>query len=72
MENSGIYGRRILGIYVFVWSEQREIVSLNTNLLVSGMSKQCRAGYGLGDLRLKFVFNLNWPYILLDRLLRGD
>jgi len=35
MENSGIYARRILGIYVFVWSEQREIVSLNTNLLVS-------------------------------------
>lgn len=46
MENSGIYARGILGIYVFVWSEQREIFSLNSNLLVYGMSKQCHAGYG--------------------------
>jgi len=27
MENSGIYVRRILGIYVFVWSEQRDFSS---------------------------------------------
>ena len=74
MENSGIYARRILGIYMFVLSEQREIISLNTYLLVSGLSCGIKTELlmDLGDFRPKFVFNLNWPYILSNRLLQGD